>query len=87
MPQQPTSSILLKRLSILMASSSVARIIQAKSASRSTEPTKPNCSANSANTKSVWASGRNPEPACEALPMPLPKNPPEPTAIFAWRRL
>ena len=34
-----------------------------------------------AKTKSVWNSGRKPPADCVAWPKPLPKKPPEPTAI------
>ena len=55
--------------------------------SRIIAPTKPNVSHSSAKTKSVCASGRNPEADWDAPPIPLPKNPPEPTAMRDCIRL
>ena len=47
-------------------------------------PTKPVSSPMAAKIKSVLGSGKNPYCAWEPLPIPLPKNPPEPIAICAW---
>ena len=48
----------------------------------SSTPRKPNSSPNAENIKSVECSGTNPSFDCVPLKKPLPKNPPEPSAIF-----
>ena len=52
--------------------------------STSIAPRKPSSSASSANTKSVVWTGRKSPTVWVPFVSPLPKNPPDPTAIWLW---
>ena len=46
------------------------------------QPIYPNCSAKTVKIKSVCFSGKKSKLLCDPFIKPLPKNPPEPIAIF-----
>ncbi len=81
---RPTATIRPSASPARQPMSSTRHSSSAKSASRTSPPTRPSSSATTVKMKSVDCTGRNPSWFWRPAVSPWPNQPPEPTAFSAW---